>query len=229
MMTLLGRSFDRMEYMMQSTTQFVTRYFPQLLGTWGYINLDEIARDLAPLLDPLCAQPHNPFLDPEYCEGWKKFIHKMKGLDYSWGGYLEDRAVVWAGHYQQPGHTLHVGVDLYVPTDTDVCCPVKAKLVYSTVDLDREGGWGGRMVFEYKDEHIILAHLKGMRTGIGATCLPGSIIARIAEPELNGGWSPHLHVQRVMGRTLKEVLEVDGYLKPYVGIEKDFPDPVQLW
>ncbi|MGH7175404.1 MAG: hypothetical protein ACREGR_03545 [Minisyncoccia bacterium] len=207
----------------------IPRLFPELKDyNWGYLNLNDIAIQLMPLLMPLMDQPTNPFLSPTYCDLWKNFIHYLKGYDYSWGGYMEDRAIVWAGHYQEEGATMHVGVDFYVPTDTLVHLPVDGRLVYSSVDPDQEGGWGGRVIFDLGEEHLILAHLKDMSKEIGRVYLKGQPVARIAEPAVNGGWSPHLHVQRVKSKDLDHVLSVDGYIKPYEGIKNDFPNPVEL-
>jgi hypothetical protein len=206
----------------------VQQLFPRLTGKWGTINLNDLAIHLQPLLAPLMSQPTNPFLDPKYCEKWKEFIHYVKGIDYSWGGYMEDRAVAWAGHYHEKGATMHAGVDFYVPAGSRVHCPVTAKLVHSAIDEDKNGGWGGFMVFQYEDEHFILAHLRDLRTEVGSTFGPRDEVGIVAEDDCNGGWSPHLHLQRVKSRDLDFVLSVDGYLRPYEGIMKDFPDPQEL-
>jgi hypothetical protein len=207
--------------------QLIANLFPQLVeAKWGEINLEAIAEDLLPLLSPLMKdRPFNPFLNPFYCDQWKDFIHKVKGIDYSWGGYLENRATVWAGHYQDPSACIHVGVDYYVPANIEVHCPVQGKLVYAHVDPDQNGGWGGWMIFQRKDEYVILAHMKDLSHEVGKTFLPGEKIAAIAESSCNGGWSPHLHLQRVKGKDLVDVLKIDGYTKQYKGIEEDFPNP----
>jgi len=213
--------------MLPFTPHMIHRLFPHLAGTrWGYINLNRIAMQLQPLLAPLMSQPTNPFLDPGYCEMWKGFVHQLMGIDNSWGGYMEDRAVVWAGHYHDEGATMHVGVDFYVAAGCIVHMPVDATLVYSTVDPDQEGGWGGRMVFRYKDEHFILAHLRDMDMRVGKEFKRGEPVAVIAEDHCNGGWSPHLHWQRVRSLDLDHVLSVDGYVRPYEGIKEDFPNPL---
>lgn len=217
------------------------RLFPQLRkAKWGQININELAVDVHRLLGPLFEKAgldNNPFLDPEVCEQWKEFIHKVKGIDYSWGGYMEDRGVVWKGHYHDPGATMHVGVDYYVPVNTPVMLPVDGcKLVDCLADPDQWGGWGGKLLFEWAKGYFILAHLKDMVSQVGKVYRLGEQVAVIAEPEKNGGWSPHLHVQCIT-KTGSEIedglnyaLSVDGYLRPYDNIEKDFPDPtLHLW
>lgn len=217
------------------------RLFPQLRkARWGQVNINELAVDVNELLGPLfeaAKLDNNPFLDPDTCEKWKNFIHKVKGVEYSWGGYMEDRGVVWKGHYHDEGATMHVGVDYYVPTNTQVMLPVdNCKLVDVLNDPDQWGGWGGKLVFEWGKGYIILAHLKDMVGEVGKVFRQGDQVGVIAESTKNGGWSPHLHVQCVTklkddtANALQFALAVDGYLRFYDGIEKDFPDPtLTLW
>jgi hypothetical protein len=195
--------------------------FPELSGgRWGEININEIAIDLVGLLG-LDKLENNPFLDPYYCDRWKEFILKVKGLDYAYGGYMEDRSVVWHGHYMQPGHFLHLGVDYYVPVNTPVHLPTRAKLVYSLKDGDEAGGWGGMMIFQWLHGYFLMAHLKDIMEDVGKTYEQKDVVALIAEPARNGGWSPHLHLQC----SPKDMTTVDGYWKHYDGIEQDFPNP----
>ena len=200
--------------------------FPELAsGRWGVINLNEIAEDLVPLVMPLMDQPKNPFLDPEYCEGWKNFVHKIKGLDYSEGGYLEDRSTVWDGHYHEDGSVWHLGVDFYVPADIPVHLPCAAKLVHVFVDPDQRGGWGGKLIFQREDGlYFILGHLHMVTRKIGEDFPKGAVVGMIGPSFCNGGWSPHLHVQCMT----KLEPDVDGYGALYDGIEKDFPDPLTV-
>lgn len=216
--------------MLPVVPEIIRHLFPRLAASrWDYINLNDLAVRLGPLLSSLMSEPTNPFLDAAYCESWKEFVHHLKGIDFSWGGYMEDRAVVWAGHYHDEGATMHVGVDFYVPAGCTVHCPVPATLVHSSTDPDQGGGWGGRMVFRYRDEHFILAHLRDMDMEVGRNYVAGEAVAMIAEDHCNGGWSPHLHVQRVKSLDLDYVLSVDGYLRPYEGIRADFPDPLEYY
>lgn len=196
-------------------------FFPQFANaTWGKLNLNEIATDLGVLLADLIPEGVNPFLDPQICDNWKEFIHKVKEIDYSYGGYLEDRAIAWQGRLYHG--SIHVGVDYYVPVDTAVHMPVDGKLIESWQDDDIEGGWGGRLVFQKADGiYIVLAHLKDMVTEVGKVYKAGDKVALIAASDTNGNWSPHLHVQCM--KHLKEGF--DGYVHDYPGIEKDYPNP----
>lgn len=199
------------------------RLFPQLVKSkWGKIDINDIAIDLNKLLAPMLKMlGKNPFLDPYVCEQWKEFIHKIKEIDYSWGGYLEDRSTIWKGHYHAEGVTTHVGVDYYVPTGTEVHLPVDAVLMDCAYDPDPCGGWGGKLIFTHNNGHFLLGHLKEIVAEPGKRYKAGDVIGVVAEPEKNGGWSPHLHVQ-----CMREYNpDVDGYLSNYSGIEKDYPNP----
>lgn len=197
--------------------------FPQLHGVWGEVNLNDIAIDLTRLLG-VKESDANPFLDPHYCDLWKEFLHKMMRVDYSWGGYMEDRSTLWRGHYHFPGRFTHLGIDFYVPLGTAVHLPTRATLVESVIDNDRHGGWGGKVVFKVGDWYFLLAHLKDLADGVGKEYSASAVVGSVAEPERNGGWSPHLHVQCMR----KHELTVDGYAANYDGIERDFPDPTSM-
>jgi hypothetical protein len=205
------------------TPQVCKNMFPTLNGLWGTINLEEIARDLSALLG-LTADSPNPFLNPHYCEAWKVFLLKLKEVDYAYGGYMEDRAVVWRDHYHEPGHTNHVGVDFYVPEGTPLYMPTDAKLIHSTMDQDQSGGWGGKLTFHWAGGYFILAHLNDIVYEVGKVYTTKDKVAVIGGPDINGGWSPHLHLQCMR----EPWTEVDGYLKLYDGIEKDYPDPMKM-
>lgn len=200
------------------------RMFPQLQGEWGGINVNDLAVKVRQLIDPLLDQPCNPFLDPDQADGWIMLAQDLMGVDYTYGGWLEDRAVLWEGHYMKPGETVHLGVDFNVEAGLEVHMPVEGILKYSFHDPDQNGGWGGKLVFEIEDGYLIFGHLKNIVADVGRKYLPGEVVGVIAEKECNGGWGPHLHVQRMR----KYQPDVDGYGRFYEGIEEDFPDPMKI-
>lgn len=207
-----------------SAPVLIYRLFPQLINSrWGYLNFNAIAAHLGIALE-LKADSPNPFLDQATVERWMNFIHKVKEIDFSWGGWLEDRAKLWRGHYQKPDECIHLGIDINVPVDTQVYMPVSGKLVHSFNDPDQEGGWGGKLIFECKDFYLVLGHLKNIDNDLGAEYHHGDIVGVIAETDKNGGWFPHLHVQ-VMKNF---VPDVDGYSAYYRGIEGDYPNPIEI-
>jgi len=195
--------------------------FPSLKGTWGYVNFGEESLSLR-------KEKSNPLLMPTACGKWVQALHKKYSIDYSYGGYMEDRSNLWRGHYMLPGYTWHLGIDYTVPIGTPVVLPFDAVLVRSIVDTDQDGGWGGKTFFKLDNHIIIFAHMDRIATRLGQ-CKAGDIIGFIADELNNGGWFPHLHVQAVRSADpLLDPLEVDGYDRLRTGIEHDFPRPDTL-
>jgi len=134
------------------------------------------------------------------------------------GGWSEDRSLLWQGSYLQHGHAIHLGVDIMAPVGTAILLSGDgvdddATVIEAWHDPDVAGGWGGRLVLD--DDHpthwLVLAHIEispdvteGER--VGAASGP---IAMLASAERNGGWFPHLHVQRV--RRGSDLRLIDGY------------------
>jgi hypothetical protein len=189
------------------------------------MNLAVIHAEFLGLLGDL-GRPKNPFLDPNLCERFKNIVHKIMGVEYSWGGYMEDRSKLWADSYLKPGEATHLGIDYYVPAGTFVHLPCSGTLLYSHDDKDQNGGWGGKLIFCTKNGYLILGHLDGqhMANEIDKIHQFGDIVGVVADADKNGGWNPHLHLQVALIYNP----EVDGYAKPYDGIERDFPDPSML-
>jgi hypothetical protein len=203
----------------------VNTLFPDLMGKvkWGHFNLNQIAAGFAQLIS-LGGPEGNLFKSHSFHSKVIDLICKIKEVDCLWGGYLEDRSVLWNDTYMKPGDAFHLGVDFFVPVNTRVCLPTSAILVESSVSEDMDIGWGGKLVFRWLHGYFVLGHLKDLAVGIGNTYRAGEQVALIAEPEKNGGTPPHLHLQCMKFYDK----DVDGYGPMYKGIEADFPDPLNL-
>lgn len=156
--------------------------FPELTGKWCEINLNEHAKHTA-----------LPLEDPHVCARWINHLHSLLGVDYSYGGYLEDRSVLWKNHYMN--EYIHLGVDFNVPAKTPVHSPVTGVVREVWFDPDMHGGWGGRVIIERNNILYIFAHLDLQSVWVGDIIAQGDIISVVGTPETNGGWFPHLHVQ----------------------------------
>jgi len=189
--------------------------FPELKDrSWGYVNFNEEA---------LAIEDDPKILDPEESGHWVEKLHKSRKIDYSYGGYFEDRAFLMRGHYQKPGETWHFGIDYTVPVGAPVYLPWDADLMFMTHDPDQHGGWGGKMIFRLRNNHFaIFAHLAKSDAG-REDCRKGDFVGSIGDISCNGGWFPHLHLQIVAPHLDPNV--VDGYGRLYDGVEKDFPRP----
>lgn len=207
--------------------------FPDLEGApWGYVNFNAQAkRDFPP-------PAKNPLLDAAFSEVWKDNIRREMGVDFLYGGYLEDRSDLWRGHYHTPGHMRHLGIDLYVPVGTRVIAPCFGVVTLSRPDPDQHGGWGG-MLHIHMDwphqgaSHLILGHLahQGL-PALGQRVTPGQVVGLLGESSENGGWSPHLHVQLynddVAQAYAGRLHEIDGYGPNDQTVRPDMPDPTSL-
>jgi murein DD-endopeptidase MepM/ murein hydrolase activator NlpD len=205
--------------------------FPNLSGkSWAEVNLDALAQQDFP-------SGENPLLDPVKCDRWVKDVAKRHGVDFTFGGYLEDRAHLWRGHYLPAGPQAHLGVDYNVPDGTPVASCLDGEVIHIARD-GQWGGWGGVLIFKVDAppvkgaDYLYYGHLRWDDTvALGQKVKAGDIVGTIGQPHQNGQWFPHLHVQLVseakMRATNGNPLNVDGYMAPPVP-SGDFPDPRPL-
>ncbi|MCX6714579.1 MAG: M23 family metallopeptidase [Candidatus Uhrbacteria bacterium] len=225
--------------------------FPELRGAqFGHMNLDLLAQEYRLLQDEnlfprLTKQgvTTNPLLDPQTCLRMVQDAHARLGIDHSYGGWFEDRRVLWKDSYLEKGqHWIHLGVDFTVPTGTSVAATWKGTVEHVDDDTPEPGGWGPRVIVRLKDASdmiLIFAHLGKIICKKGDRLKPGDVFAEIGAPPNNGMWFPHLHVQAVDLRHYKRnwnalVQELDGYANPFEASRAAtiFPDPmryVRLW
>lgn len=155
-------------------------------------------------------------------------FHIGKGVDYSYGGFLEIRSRMFAdtSYISQARCYVHLGVDINVPAWEEVRFPSSAQVLRVVHDSDTEIGWGTRVDLAHPTQPIvfIFGHLGPDVTVYEGEILPacGKKIGRIGEPKVNGGCDPHLHLQ-VMSREKYDHLvnrgELDGYAQ-----EADLPE-----
>lgn len=214
---------------MRTTPEVTAHPIPMLFG-WdkrrirgGQINLNEIAtKTFVHHYDS-----PNPLLDPQFCTAWVEHIHRNKNWEYSWGGYMEHRGVLWRHSYLERDKFNHLGVDVNYRVGAFVYCPVEFSVLDMHTDLDQDGGWGGRMlVTTRKDELVIFAHLNLANLEYGKWYREMTIVGRIAPIESNGGWFPHLHIQGLRDVSLME--NIDGYAKDGDHLETDYPNPLPI-
>ncbi len=195
--------------------------FPDLPdGVWTQVDFNALAmRDF-----PVNAT--NPLLNADFCEAWEKEIFQARQATYGYGGYGENRAILWRDHYHQQGKTWHLGTDFYVPVGTTVATPVPLQVMTHRVDPEPDGGWGGQVIARiaagpYTDYGLIFAHLdtpNAEKFLTPSTHLPAhTVLGNLGGHRVNGGWSPHLHLQLVHPNQLKTyttqaaLYALDGY------------------
>ena len=211
--------------------------FPELKNLYSsLINLDHEARKW------LVEHPSNgtnPLLEPTICQAFIDACHRNLGVDFSYGGYLENRSTLWRGSYlDQDQRYIHLGVDFNVPAGTSVAINQPATIIRIDNDYPEEHGWGTRVVIQEPGTNVVMlyAHLdQQLNVAVGDKLETGSIIGRVGLPPYNGDWFPHLHVQVIDLNHYHALLEnslqdLDGYGRPEEldSLKKLFPDPMKF-
>lgn len=225
--------------------------FPELRGAqFGSLQLDLLAQTYGQYSekrvrphDPTSGTRINPLLDPQTCLAMIRDEHARLGIEHSYGGWFEDRCVLWKDSYLESGQNwIHLGVDFTVPAHTKIAATWKGIVERIDDDTPEVGGWGPRVIVRLKDEpNIILffAHLGIICCKKNDRLKPGDIIGTVGAPPNNGMWFPHLHVQAIDLNHYRRdwsalVHSLDGYTNRFSasGAAKIFPDPmryVRLW
>ncbi len=215
--------------------------FPDLAGTRiTRVNLDTeqgvfAKRHPEHFQDPAT----NPLLNPRVCQQMVNEFHQARGVDWSYGGYLEDRRHLWRASYlSSKGTYLHLGVDFNVPQGTRVAVVEDSVVMLVVDDADPDGGWGPRVFLKPTKPRgskviQIFAHLQEVRVNPGERLAPGIVFAKVGGPPHNGNWFPHLHIQAIREPHFQQILlerfsELDGYGCPGERsmLRRQFPDPL---
>ena len=100
--------------------------------------------------------------------------------------------------------TIHIGLDLFAPAGTAVYAPLRGSL-YAFADNATPYDYGPVIVLEHHTDdgtpfftlygHLSRESLDGLR--VGQIFEAGQKICALGTPEVNGGWTPHLHLQLI--------------------------------
>lgn len=221
--------------------------FPTLVGQkFRELNLD---REAVPWIEDYERQwgpaARSPLLDPSLGTRFLRQLHDRYGIQWSYGGYMEDRRHLWRGGYMEgSGNFIHLGVDFHVPQGTPLITEYDASVVLVDHDGDLDGGWGHRIflkpifpadAYRFPPLLLIYAHLQNVIPSPGQDLPAGTVLAEVGGPPSNGNWHPHLHIQALrhdlFARILVEGFEnLDGYGHPDRRTEYAdlFPNPLDL-
>jgi murein DD-endopeptidase MepM/ murein hydrolase activator NlpD len=167
---------------------------------------------------------HNPQLDfnktaePEYLDRFVR-SHFNQHKTVAVGGYGEKRATyLSAGHFSDKPEAdircIHLGIDLWVEAGTKVYAPLDG-VVHSFADNDLPFDYGPTIILKHESPtgsffslygHLSVDSIEGLT--VGQAIKRGELLAKIGTNDINGGWSPHLHIQ---------------IMKDMLGWEGDFP------
>ncbi len=133
---------------------------------------------------------------------------RARGADVAFGGYGEARMVYAAPAFADPvsapgeRRTVHLGIDLFAPAGTPAHAPLDGVvhaasnnavwLDYGPVIILEHATDGGVPFFTLYG-HLSVESLTEMTPG--RRVAKGARIASFGSPDVNGGWTPHLHFQ----------------------------------
>ena len=133
---------------------------------------------------------------------------KARGANVAFGGYGEARlmyaAPAFADRIAAPGErrTVHLGIDLFAPAGTPVHAPLEG-IVVGAANNATWLDYGPVIILEHKTDdgvpfytlygHQSVESLNGMTPG--RKIAKGERISTFGTPDVNGGWTPHLHFQ----------------------------------
>jgi len=125
----------------------------------------------------------------------------------AWGGYGEERDFYWSSPLfksENVKRTIHLGIDLWIDAEQEVFAPLDGEvhsMKYNNQPLD----YGYTILLKHSLDdftfYSLYGHLsdKGFQgLSIGQEIMKGDLIAYIGNPDTNGGWAPHLHLQLIL-------------------------------
>ncbi len=160
-------------------------------------------------------------LDSNFCQKLVENSAKKLGVDFTYGGWLEDRSFLWKGSYlEKTENFIHLGVDYNVPAGTKVFADYDMEVVHMENDFPLKHGWGQMLIGYTREANtcILYGHLsKNISWKVGDIISRGDMIGKVGDENENGFWFPHLHVQIITKVYFDEVNsenaweEFDGY------------------
>jgi 4-aminobutyrate aminotransferase-like enzyme/Ser/Thr protein kinase RdoA (MazF antagonist) len=149
----------------------------------------------------------------EDVEGFtRKLFGRMReaGAVAGIGRYDEARTFYTSAIFQVPGNdgprwrTVHIGLDLYMEAGTEVCAPL-AGVLHARRDNCGPRDYGPTLILRHEIEpgltfYTLYGHLSRPALElheVGDRVEAGEVIGWLGDIAVNGGWTPHLHIQIV--------------------------------
>lgn len=165
--------------------------------------------------------------DTEAYTEWMFGKIQAAGKQFAYGGYLENRKMyLKSGLFtgEEP-RTLHLGVDLWAPAQTEIFLPLPGRL-HSLADNKASGDYGPTLIFEHQLGELrfwsLFGHLSRESLAgkaAGQEFDRGVHIAWLGEIHENVDWPPHLHFQLM--------LDIGNYKGDFPGVCK--PSEKEKW
>lgn len=138
---------------------------------------------------------------------WLNEKMEAGGAKYAIGLYGEDRSCYTSANFVDTAsgepRSVHLGIDLFVPVETPLYAPLGGK-VFSVHDNAGALDYGPTIILKHKvpDTDISFYTLYGhlarkslSMVRMGDDIKAGQQVGLVGDIEVNGGWTPHLHLQ----------------------------------
>lgn len=135
----------------------------------------------------------------------KKVVHKKRmetKAKYLYGGYLEKRDIYRSSEHFSVNsiRNIHLGIDIWAGADVPFYAAMPGiihSMKYNGAKLD----YGYCMIIHYENgDFVLYGHLSDYSCKnfkAGDSVMKGQCIGTIGHEKVNGGWEPHLHIQRI--------------------------------
>jgi peptidoglycan LD-endopeptidase LytH len=140
-------------------------------------------------------------------EDYVRSIVTKNNAQVAYGGYGEHRSIYGASeHFRNPetDRCIHLGIDLWASVGTKIFAPLNGK-VHSFKYNDQHLDYGATIILEHsfmgEDFYLLYGHLSVQSLAdkqIGQYLHQGQAFATIGNRSENGGWVPHLHLQKIL-------------------------------
>jgi peptidoglycan LD-endopeptidase LytH len=174
---------------------------------------------------------------PEKCARIVKKIQRKLGVEWSYGGWLENRSVILRDSYLKTTQSwIHLGIDINLPVGTPIHAAMHGTVYIVDSDYPEEGGWGTFVILEHTLNSTIFysisGHLSKKRAVTkGQKVSRGDVIGRVGNTKENGFWFPHVHFQFISEQEMRareHPFTLDGYgkQKDLSYLRQHYPDPL---
>lgn len=134
-------------------------------------------------------------------------LYQHTGAQVMWGGYGEKRSFYQSSplfRSEDTNRNIHAGIDYWAAAGTEVYIPVEARLL-SAKDNAGYLNYGPTLIFELihplkNAAYLLIGHLDRAsltQLSLQQEYAAGTCIGRVGDPDENGHWPPHIHVQLI--------------------------------
>jgi murein DD-endopeptidase MepM/ murein hydrolase activator NlpD len=150
------------------------------------------------------------------------------------GRYDEERPFDYTQPIFEGARTVHMGVDLGAPAGVAVHAWADGVVRHAGRNPE-PGDYGPVLVCEHvwqgRPLFVLLGHLSGaslLRSPVGRRFRRGDVLGWLGEPDENGGWPPHVHVQ--LAWDCPQTHDLPGVVAPAEREEarERYPDPAMI-